>query len=156
MKIEIKAFANGSSIPSLYSKKGGNVSPALAFADLPPATRSLVLIMDDPDAPRGLFTHWVVYNIDPSLGGWGENQVPEKVTQGKNSWGEARYGGPQPPDREHRYFFRLYALDIMLALGPGAGRGEVERGMEGHVIAEADYMGLYAPHTAELASDRRH
>ncbi len=154
MKMEIIAFANGQSIPQKYSKKGGNVSPAIWFRDVPRNTRSLVLIMDDPDAPRGLFTHWVAYDIDPAIGSFRENEVPSGVSQGKNSWGESQYGGPQPPDREHRYFFHLYALDVVLSLGSGADRGEVERAMEGHVIAEATYMGLYAPHTAELSGRR--
>lgn len=155
MNIEIEAFANGDCIPEKYSKKGGNVSPAIGFRNIPHGTRSLVLIMDDPDAPKGLFTHWVAYNIDPGLGGFDENQVPETVAQGRNSWDEPRYGGPQPPDREHRYFFHLYALDTLLALASGASRGEVEREMDGQVIAEAEYMGRYAPHTAELMGARR-
>lgn len=154
MRIQIDAFAPGESIPTQFSKKGGNVSPAIAFHDVPRDAKSLVLIVDDPDAPRGVFTHWVVYNIDPALGGFHENQVPETVTQGRNSWDESRYGGPQPPDREHRYFFHMYALDALLPLQPGATRGEVEREMDGHVIAEAEYMGRYAPHTAELAGRR--
>ena len=151
MRLQIDAFNQGESIPPRYSKKGDNCSPAIAFHDVPPRAKSLVLILDDPDAPRGLFTHWVVYNIDPAVHEFHEDQVPETATQGKNSWGEARYGGPQPPDREHRYFFHLYALDTLLPLSPGADRGQVEREMDGHVIAEAEYMGRYAPHTAELA-----
>jgi Raf kinase inhibitor-like YbhB/YbcL family protein len=151
MNIEVHGFGNGDAIPAQYSKLGGNRSPAMSFHDVPGEARSLVLIVDDPDAPRGLFTHWVVYNIDPRLGAFDENSVPEIATQGKNSWGEDRYGGPQPPDREHRYFFRLYALDTPLTVGRAAERRVVEREMEGHVIAEAEYMGRYAPHTAELA-----
>jgi Raf kinase inhibitor-like YbhB/YbcL family protein len=154
MKIEIETFGHGESIPQKFSKRGGNCSPALRFVDVPRHAKSLVLIMDDPDAPRGLFTHWVVYNIEPTLGGFHENQVPETATQGKNSWGEVGYGGPQPPDREHRYFFRLYAVDALLPIGPGAERGELERRMRSHVIAEAEYMGRYAPGTAELARGR--
>lgn len=154
MKIEIDAFAEGESIPTQHSKKGGNVSPAIAFHDLPRHTKSLVLILDDPDAPRGLFTHWLVYNIEPSVGEFRQNEVPEKATQGKNSWGETCYGGPQPPDREHRYFFHLYALDTLLPLGPGVSRAELEREMDGHVLGETEYMGRYAPHTAELMGRR--
>jgi Raf kinase inhibitor-like YbhB/YbcL family protein len=154
MKIQLPAFADGECIPEKYSKKGGNVSPAFTISDVPRGTKSLVLIMDDPDAPHGLFTHWVVYNIEPSTRGFRENEVPQNVTQGRNSWEEACYGGPQPPDREHRYFFHLYALDVLLPSRSGASRGEVEREMEGHVIAEAEYIGRYAPHAAELASRR--
>jgi Raf kinase inhibitor-like YbhB/YbcL family protein len=154
MKIESEAFAAGGEIPERYSKKGGNVSPPLRISDVPHGTRSLALIMDDPDAPKGLFTHWVLFNLDPAETRIAENQVPARAVQGKNSWGEARYGGPQPPDREHRYFFHLYALDVELPVPPGASRGEVERAIDGHVIREAEYMGLYAPHAAELASQR--
>lgn len=151
MRIEVAGFAEGEAIPVRYSKLGGNVSPALRFHEVPPRAKSLVLIMDDPDAPRGLFTHWVVYDLDPTLDGFAENGVPPGASQGKNSWGEAKYGGPQPPDREHRYFFHLFALDEVLSLGPGADRSVLEREMEDHVIAHAEYMGRYAPHTAELA-----
>jgi Raf kinase inhibitor-like YbhB/YbcL family protein len=155
MKIDIPAFAEGEGIPEKYSKKGGNVSPAIAITGIPHGAKSLVLIMDDPDAPRGLFTHWVVYDIDPAVGEFHENEVPATASQGQNSWGEARYGGPQPPDREHRYFFRVYALDMKLGLNAGVSRGEVEREMGGHVITEAEYIGRYAPHAAELASRGR-
>lgn len=148
MRIAIAAFAPGEGMPERFSREGGNCSPAVAFRDVPTSARSLVLIMDDPDAPRGLFTHWVVYNIDPSLGAFHENQVPETATQGRNSWNETRYGGPQPPDREHRYFLHLYALDALLPLEPGVARADVERAMRGHVIAAAEYMGRYAPHHA--------
>lgn len=154
MKIEIDAFPEGESIPEKYSKQGGNISPAIRFRHVPHGTRSLVLIVDDPDAPRGLFTHWVVYNIDPTVAGFPENRLPEAATQGKNSWGESAYGGPQPPDREHRYFFHLYALDGLLPLGPGVPRAELERTMDGHIVDEAKYMGRYAPHTAELMGRR--
>ncbi len=154
MKIAVEPFAYGDSIPVKFSKQGGNISPALTFRDVPRTARSLGLIMEDPDAPHGLFTHWVVYNIDPTLSGFRENQLPAGAMPGKNSWGEAQYGGPQPPDREHRYFFRLYAIDRLLALGPGASRGEVEREMEGGIIDEAEYLGRYAPHTAELTGRR--
>jgi Raf kinase inhibitor-like YbhB/YbcL family protein len=154
MKIEVEAFPSGESIPEKYSKKGGNVSPAIRIRDVPHGTRSLTMIVDDPDAPHGVFTHWVVYNIDPTVGRWGENQVPDSALQGQNSWRESKYGGPQPPDREHRYFFHLFAVDTVLPIGPGASRGEVERAMEGHLIDEAEYMGRYAPHTAELMGRR--
>lgn len=152
MKITVEGFGPGESIPPEFSKLGGNRSPAVSFHDVPAEARSLLLIVDDPDAPRGLFTHWVLFNIDPKLEGFREDEVPEIATQGKNSFGEIGYGGPQPPDREHRYFFRLYALDMPLPLGPGSDRKVVEREMEGHVIDEAEYMGRYAPHTAELTA----
>lgn len=151
MYLKVHGFRSQGTIPAQFSKLGGNISPAITFHDVPCEAKSLALIMDDPDAPRGLFTHWVVYNIPPDCTGFGEGAVPPGVLQGRNSWGDAAYGGPQPPDREHRYFFRLYALYVVLDIGPGATRGEVEREMEGQVVCEAEYMGRYAPHTAELA-----
>jgi hypothetical protein len=151
MKIESSAFKNGASIPPRYAKQGDNVSPPLSISGVPPEARSLVLIMDDPDAPRGLFTHWVVFNIPP-VAWFAENEVPKGARVGKNSWGEAGYGGPQPPDREHRYFFRLYALDRMLDLPKGASREQVEAAMKGHVIAQAEWMGRFAPQGAAQTS----
>src|SRR4051812_24814809 len=146
MKIETRAFGNGETIPMHYSKYGDNISPPLTFVDVPDKARSLVLIMDDPDAPHGLFTHWVLFNLGPALRELPEDTVPADARQGKNSWGEACYGGPRPPDREHRYFFKLYALDVSLGLPNGATREEVERAMQGHIIAQAEYMGRHAPH----------
>jgi hypothetical protein len=148
MKIESTAFKEGATIPSRHAKQGENKSPALTFTDVPEKARSLVLIMDDPDAPRGLFTHWVVFNIGPAVKQLPEDTVPDGARQGKNSWGEPRYGGPQPPDREHRYFFRLYALDLSLSAANGASRDEIERAMKGHIIAQAELMGRYAPEFA--------
>jgi Raf kinase inhibitor-like YbhB/YbcL family protein len=147
MKITTQAFENGAAIPRRYAKKGGNVSPALEFGEVPETARSIVLIVDDPDAPHGLFTHWVLFNLGPAMRRLPEGAVPAGARQGKNSWGEPRYGGPQPPDREHRYFFRLYALDTMLGLADGASRDEVERAMKGHVLAQGEWMGRYAPDT---------
>jgi Raf kinase inhibitor-like YbhB/YbcL family protein len=148
MKIESSAFKDGGAIPMRYAKRGDNVSPPLSFRDVPPEAKSLVLIVDDPDAPRGLFTHWVVFNIDPA--GWfPEGKTPPGAREGRNSWGEPRYGGPQPPDREHRYFFRLYALDVALDLPDGTSRSEVEAALSGHVIARAEWMGRHAPQPAE-------
>jgi Raf kinase inhibitor-like YbhB/YbcL family protein len=150
MKITCLAFEEGQTIPPRFSKQGGNISPALEIRDVPRSAQSLVLVVDDPDAPHGLFTHWVLYGIDPGVREIRENEVPVGARCGRNSWGEAAYGGPQPPDREHRYFFRLFALDTALDLSAGASRGEVEREMDGHIIAEAQHMGRYAPHTAEI------
>jgi len=146
MKLSSDAFGNGGTIPDKYAKKGGNCSPHLLFDDVPAKARSLLLVMDDPDAPRGLFTHWVVFNIGPAMKELPEGGMPEGVRQGRNSWGEPSYGGPQPPDREHRYFFRLYALDVLLGLADGATRQEVGNAMRGHIIAQAEWMGRFAPH----------
>jgi hypothetical protein len=150
MKIESSAFKHGGTIPLRYAKRGENISPPLSFQGVPGEAKSLVLIMDDPDAPRGLFTHWVVFNVDP-VAWFAEGSVPAGAKQGKNSWGEPRYGGPQPPDREHRYFFRLFALDRTLDLREGAGRDEVEAAMRGHVMAQAEWMGRHAPQPEHAA-----
>lgn len=112
---------------------------------MPKNAATLVLIMDDPDAPGGLFTHWVVFDIDANAGGFGENDVPRDVRYGRNSWNESGYGGPKPPDREHRYFFHLFALDRRLPLKDGVEREDVESAMQDHVVAEATLMGRYAP-----------
>jgi Raf kinase inhibitor-like YbhB/YbcL family protein len=145
MKLDSPAFELGGTIPDQYSHYAANRTPPLEFFDVPDEARSLALIMDDPDAPHGLFTHWVVFNIDPDVSGFDEDELPDNVKFGVTSWGEADYGGPRPPDKEHRYFFRLYALDRMLDLPNGASRREVESAMKGHVIAEAELMGRFAP-----------
>jgi Raf kinase inhibitor-like YbhB/YbcL family protein len=151
MKIESSAFAQGAAIPARYARKGDNVSPPLSVSAVPKEARSLVMIMDDPDAPHGLFTHWVVFNISP-VAWFPEGEPPKGAKQGKNSWGETAYGGPQPPDREHRYFFRLFALNRLLDLKEGASREEVEAAMRGNVIAEAEWMGRFAPGKVEPTS----
>ncbi|HVS53533.1 MAG TPA: YbhB/YbcL family Raf kinase inhibitor-like protein [Opitutaceae bacterium] len=144
MNIESSAFKNGGTIPSRYAKRGGNVSPPLALRDVPRDAKTLVLVVEDPDAPHREFTHWVVFNIDPA--GWfPEGKIPPGARQARNGWGEAAYGGPQPPDGEHRYFFRVRALDCALELPEGVDREEVERAVEGHVLAQAELVGLYAP-----------
>jgi Raf kinase inhibitor-like YbhB/YbcL family protein len=148
MIIESSAFQNGGAIPTNYAKQGGNISPPLSIRDVPTEAKSLVMIMDDPDAPKGLFTHWVVFNIGP-VAWFPEGAPPKGARQGKNSWGDAKYGGPQPPDREHRYYFRLFALDRTLDLREGAARDAVEAAMKDHVIAQAELMGRFAPQHVE-------
>lgn len=150
MKISSPAFEHGESIPPRYSRDGDNLSPPLRFEDVPPETRSLVLILDDPDAPRGTFTHWVVFNIDPHSAIFSENAPPAQVRFGLNDWEEAGYGGPRPPDGEHRYYFKLYALDDLLSLPTGALRRDLERAMETHVIANAELMGRFAAHSVSV------
>jgi Raf kinase inhibitor-like YbhB/YbcL family protein len=145
MKITSPAFEHGAPIPDRFSRYADDLTPPLNFDDVPADALSLALIMDDPDAPHGLFTHWIVFNIDQNTSGFAENQAPPDVRHGTNSWGEARYGGPRPPDREHRYFFHLYALDQRLDLPNGATRQEIEDAITGHILAEAELMGRYAP-----------
>lgn len=144
MKLNCSEFENGSVIPERFSQYDANRSPPLDFVDVPPNAKSLVLIMDDPDAPRGTFTHWVAFNIDPNTSGFSENHIPKDVRLGLNGYGKPEYAGPRPPDGEHRYFFRVYALDTRLALQNGASRAEVERAMKDHIVAEAMLMGRYA------------
>jgi Raf kinase inhibitor-like YbhB/YbcL family protein len=144
MRITSPAFRNREFIPRQYSRDGADKSPPLRIEDVPANARSLVLIVDDPDAPGGLFTHWVVFDLDTKTVDIGEDHAPENARQGSNSWGETQYGGPQPPSGEHRYFFRVHALDTKLDLARGSMRTEVERAMNGHVLETAELMGRYA------------
>src|SRR5437762_12176735 len=109
MRVSSTAFRDGERMPRQYSRDGEDKSPPLTIADVPPNTRSLALIMDDPDAPRGTFTHWIVFDIDPKTFEVGEDHAPESGRQGTNDWGLAEYGGPTPPAGEPRHFFPLYA-----------------------------------------------
>ena len=138
------AFASGQRIPDAFTCKGENRSPALAWSGAPPATKSFVLLCDDPDAPLGNWAHWVLFNIAPSAVGIAENGSVEGAVPGRNSWGKSAYGGPcPPPGKPHRYFFRLYALDAPLTLDPGAVRSEVQAAMKRHILATAELMGTY-------------
>ena len=143
MKIQSPVFENNQSIPSKYTCDGQNINPPLEFADIPKEAKSLVLIMDDPDAPSGLWVHWTVWNIDPSTKGIAENSRFEDAMEGMTSSGKMGYGGPCPPDREHRYSFKLYALDTILDLDSSAKKEELEAAMEGHIISSAELIGLY-------------
>ena len=145
MKIKCSEFENGSVIPARFSQYEVNRSPPLDFIDVPPKAQSLALIMDDPDAPLGTFTHWVAFNIGADTPGFHENKIPKDVRLGRNDYGKPGYAGPRPPDGEHRYFFHAYALDTRLDLPTGATRAEVERAIKGHVVDEAELMGRYAP-----------
>ncbi len=136
------AFAQGKPIPAKYTCDGLDISPPLAWGDAPMGTQSFALIMDDPDAPAGTWVHWVLFNLPAQT-----HQLAEKATQGvqgRNSWGRLGYGGPCPPSGTHRYFFRLYALDTLLQLPAGATKEQVLRAMQGHVLAQAELMGVYA------------
>jgi len=148
MKIESNAFQNGGEIPRKYGYKKDNVNPSLIIKDVPTDSKSLVLIMDDPDAMGAvgkIWVHWIVWNIDPSVGEIQENSIPSNSIQGKTDFGEIAYGGPAPPDKEHTYIFKLYALDDNLSLGEGSTKSQVEEAMETHVIAESRLEGKYAP-----------
>lgn len=145
MKLTSSAFSEGGKIPAKYTCDGTNLNPPLAFSDVPAKAKGLVLIMDDPDAvkPAGkVWDHWVVFNIPPTTTEISEGKNPSGVL-GRNTRGNNTYGGPCPPDREHRYFFKLYALDTELKLPEGSSKAEVENAMEGHILAEVKLMGRY-------------
>lgn len=136
------AFVHEGMLPSKYTCDGEDMSPPLSWSGVPEGTRSLALTMDDPDAPRGTWDHWVAFNISPTLHGVEEGTEPSGVA-GKNSGGKKGYGGPCPPSGTHRYFFHLYALDTELPLEEGATKQDVLAAMEGHVLGSAELMGTY-------------
>jgi Raf kinase inhibitor-like YbhB/YbcL family protein len=144
MKITSSAFQEGGTIPEKFSKNGQNVSPELRIEGVPAEAKSLALIVDDPDAPVGLFTHWLVWNIGPKTTQIAEGTAPSGAMQGKSDFGEIGYGGPQPPSGTHRYYFKVFALDRTLDINPGAKRREVDAAMKGHVIAQGQLMGRYS------------
>jgi hypothetical protein len=143
MKIESPAFSNNQFIPSKYTCEGDNVNPPLRFSEIPQTAKSLVLIVDDPDAPSGTWVHWTVWNISPNTQEITENSVPEGAVEGLTDFGKPGYGGPCPPSGVHRYFFKLFALDTVLQLENSAKVSELKKAMEGHIIAEAELVGLY-------------
>src|SRR5450432_2796651 len=138
------AFRNGEKIPEQFTCKGANVSPSLQFPGVPAEARSLVLIVDDPDAPTGLFTHWIVWNIDPTTRQIAEKSVPSGAVQGMNDFGKTGYGGPCPPSGTHRYFFRIFALDRTLDLKSGAKRRELDKAIAGHILARGELMARFS------------
>src|SRR5438309_1120860 len=143
MKITSSAFREGESIPSKFTCDGGNTSPPLEILDVPSGAKSVVLVADDPDAPGGLFTHWLVWNIPPQTNSIAEGRAP-KGMQGTNDFGKSGYGAPCPPSGMHRYYFRVFALDRELDLRSGAKRSQLDAAMKGHVIAQGELIGRYA------------
>ncbi len=149
IQITSTAFSEGEPIPAKYTCQGSDISPPLKWTNAPANTKSLALIMDDPDAPMGTWVHWVLYDLPANT-----VELPEDVAktqfiagnakQGLNTWPRLGYGGPcPPPGKSHRYFFKLYALDVMLDLKPGATKKDLLKAMEGHVLAEGQLMGTY-------------
>ena len=134
------SFENNTLIPVKYTCDGDDVNPPLSLGGLPKETKSLVLIVDDPDAPMGTWDHWVVWNILPTSE-IGENTVPG--TEGVNTYRRHSYGGPCPPSGTHRYFFKVYALDIILDLSSNATKKDVEKAIKSHVLAKGELVGLY-------------
>lgn len=146
MKITSPAFIDGETIPGKYTCHGQDISPELKIEGIPPGTKSLALVMDDPDAPMGTWNHWVMWNIPVSGDAVviTEGSVPEGAVEGVNSWPRSGYGGPCPPSGTHRYFFKVYALDAHLSISPSSGKRALETAMHGHAIAKAELMGKYS------------
>ena len=146
-KLTIPAFADGGLIPKLHTCESADISPSLEWDGEPTATRSLVLIVDDPDAPAGTWNHWSLYDLPPSVRSLAQGHKPGKPAQsGTNDFGRLGYGGPCPPKGHgpHRYSFKLYALEIAtLGLPASASRAQIDKAIHGHILAEAQYMGRY-------------
>ncbi|MFZ2096478.1 MAG: YbhB/YbcL family Raf kinase inhibitor-like protein [Anaerolineales bacterium] len=137
------AFKEGDTIPRIYTCDDQNVSPPLSWSGVPQGTISLVLIMDDPDAPSGTFDHWILFNLPPDLTGLSQDNHTVGM-EGKNGFGRVGYGGPCPPrGSNHHYMFKIYALDASLALKTGSSKSQVEGAMRGHILAQGQMMGRY-------------
>jgi Raf kinase inhibitor-like YbhB/YbcL family protein len=148
MRLESPVFQANQLIPAKYTCDGANISPPLAWEAPPTDCQSLVLICDDPDAPRGTWVHWVLYNLPPDLqqlpeGIPAQNILPNGAIHGLNDFRKLGYGGPCPPNGTHRYFFKLYALDTRLNLPAKATIAEVQQGMLTHILASGELVGLY-------------
>lgn len=140
--IKSPAFETGKLIPKKYTCDGQNINPPISIEGAPKEAKTLVLIMDDPDAPSGTFDHWIVWNIPASNSKIGENTVPGM--EGMNGTRQMGYFGPCPPSGTHRYFFKVYALDIELSLRVGSKKKDVEKAMQGHILGKGELMGLYS------------
>jgi Raf kinase inhibitor-like YbhB/YbcL family protein len=146
--LESDAFENGEIIPKKYGYKHGNISPPLKISGVPENTVSLALIMDDPDAIGAVgrvWVHWVLWNIFPKTKEIAENSIPENSVEGVTDFDEIGYGGPAPPDKEHTYIFKLYALDINLNLESGSTKTNIEELMKNHILAKVNLEGRYTP-----------
>jgi Raf kinase inhibitor-like YbhB/YbcL family protein len=149
MQLTSTAFTEGGQIPVKHTCDDQDVSPPLKWTGVPASAKSLALIADDPDAPVGTWTHWVLFDLPPAVNELAENQpatqyLPNQAKQGLNDFRRLGYGGPCPPQgKPHRYFFKLYALDTLLELKLGASKKDVERAMENHVLAQGQLMGTY-------------
>jgi Raf kinase inhibitor-like YbhB/YbcL family protein len=152
MKLTSQAFSANDRIPKVYTCDGKDISPPLSWSGLPPGTRSLALILDDPDAPdprapQMTWVHWVIYNIPADINGLAENAgksgLPFGTLEGTNDWNRTRYGGPCPPKGSHRYFFKLYALDTVLPDLDRPAKNKLLRAMQGHILAQTELIGTY-------------
>lgn len=145
LKLRSSDFQEGGFIPTLFTCEGKNISPALDWSDIPPGTKAFALILEDPDAPKGIFDHWVMFNLPPNTEGLtqGAAAFPSGMIEGKNSTMKTGYIGPCPPKGVHRYFFKLYALDTLLTLPKGSTKAQVLKAMEGHILSQTHLMGRY-------------
>jgi hypothetical protein len=148
MKLTSPVFSHQGQIPSKYTCDGENINPPLNISEVPPSAKSLVLIMDDPDVPKrlradGMWDHWIVFNIPPTVTEIAEGEESQGI-HGIGTSKNLNYYGPCPPDREHRYFFKLYALDTELTLGEKATKLEVEQAMKDHILEKTELIGKYA------------
>jgi Raf kinase inhibitor-like YbhB/YbcL family protein len=141
LSVKSPAFENNQLIPAKYTCDGNDVNPPLTIEGIPEGTKTLALIVDDPDAPMGTWDHWIVWNIPATTSKIEENAVPG--TEGMNDFRRRSYGGPCPPSGTHRYFFKVYALDVKLDLSPTSRKRDVEKAMQGHVLAKGELVGLY-------------
>ncbi len=144
MNITSPAFADNQNIPSKYSCDGDGINPPLEWSGVPQSAQSLALIVSDPDAPNGTWMHWVMWNISPLTTQVAENSVPPGAVQGQASSGQNVYGGPCPPSGTHHYIFTLYALDAKLSIPSYSTADKLSQAMEGHILAQAQLIGLYA------------
>lgn len=143
LAIASPAFKQNEHIPVRYTCDGEDVSPPLELGNIPAGTKSFALIVDDPDAPGGMWAHWVVWNIKPDTRTIAEGAAPPGASQGMNDFRRPSYGGPCPPSGTHRYFFKLYALDTLLP-AKGLDKAKLEQQMQGHIIAQAELIGRYS------------
>ena len=139
--ISSSAFENGTLIPSLYTCDGEDIIPPITVSGIPDGAKTLALVVDDPDSPTGTWDHWVIFNIRPDAS-FKEGKEPKGV-RGKNSWGRLGYGGPCPGQGQHRYFFKVYALDTELDLEEGSTKKDLESALTGHILAQGELMGRY-------------
>jgi Raf kinase inhibitor-like YbhB/YbcL family protein len=144
IKLTSDVFENNQYIPKKYSCNDENINPPLFISNVSKETKSLVLIVDDPDAPRGDWVHWLVWNIPVNITNIVEDSVPEEAIQGLNDYGNNKYDGPCPPSGTHRYFFKLYALDTVLNLDKNSKKINLENAMKGHILDQTSLIGLYS------------
>ncbi len=143
LKISSPVFENNGTIPKKYGCAGENINPPLKIENVPPGAKSLAIVFDDIDAPRGTYVHWILWNIDPGAIEIKENSVPEGAVQGTNDFKKQNYGGPCPPTRPHRYVFKIYALDTPLNLQPDSTKPSLEKAMEAHILGQSQLKGTY-------------